>query len=147
MIAHDRSHASRLLCIDCPIWARFKASGEQDLDGFDDVDEVQGEEEDEDEDMPDDDDDDGDEAAAAKSMAELDAAEQELEGEEGPVDAFTGFAPRLLPAPRPRLLPLQLRIQVRQRPILCLISHIIPKALSNLIKSRHLLTLKRIQWK
>ena len=48
MIAHDRSHASRLLCIDCPIWARFKASGEQDLDGFDDVDEEQGEEEDED---------------------------------------------------------------------------------------------------
>ena len=100
MIAHDRSHASRLLCIDCPIWARFKASGEQDLDGFDDVDEVQGEEEDEDEDMPDDDDDDGDEAAAAKSMAELDAAEQELEGEEGvfargPVDALAGFSPSL----------------------------------------------------
>ena len=101
MIAHDRSHASRLLCIDCPIWARFKASGEQDLDGFDDVDEVQGEEEDEDEDMPDDDDDDGDEAAAAKSMAELDAAEQELEGEEGvfargPVDALAGFFPKPL---------------------------------------------------
>jgi len=98
MIAHDRSHASRLLCIDCPIWARFKASGEQDLDGFDDVDEEQGEEEDEDEDMPpDDDDDDGEHEAAATAAAELDAAEHELEGEEGifargPVDALTGFS-------------------------------------------------------
>ena len=105
MIAHDRSHASRILCIDCPIWARFKASGEQDLDGFEE--EAQGEEEDDDEpdDEPDDDelipdDDDGDEAAACSMAAELDAAEQELEGKEGPVDA-----PRLLPAPRPRLLP------------------------------------------
>ena len=98
MIAHcNRSHASRLLCIDCPIWARFKASGEQDLDGFDDVDEEHGEEEDEDEDMPDDDDDDGEHEAAATAAAELDAAEHELEGEEGifvrgPVDAFTGFS-------------------------------------------------------
>jgi hypothetical protein len=98
MIAHDRSHASRLLCIDCPIWARFKASGEQDLDGFDDVDEEHGEEEDEDEDMPpDDDDDDGEHEAAATAAAELDAAEHELEGEEGifvrgPVDAFAGFS-------------------------------------------------------
>ena len=109
MIAHDRSHASRLLCIDCPIWARFKASGEQDLDGFEE--EAQGEEEDDDEPMTDDDRE--GEEAAANFAAELEAAEQEVEGEEGifargPVDALAGFFPSLsclpaaCPAPRAR---------------------------------------------
>ena len=122
MLTIVHTHLASCACIDCPIWARFKASGEQDLDGFDDVDEEQGEEEDEDEDMPpDDDDDDGDEAAAAGDeaaaavAAELDMAEQELEGEEGiyvraPVDALAGFSQAsaagctlacLLPAQRP----------------------------------------------
>ena len=109
ILSRSFTRISPLVHIDCPIWARFKASGEQDLDGFED--EEQGEEEDDDEPMTDDDRE--VEEAAANFAAELEAAEQEVEGEEGifargPVDALAGFFPSLsclpaaCPAPRAR---------------------------------------------
>ena len=75
---------------DCPVWAHFKASGEQDLDGFDDH---KGNDENEDDEPDDDDDDDDDEdqadehdvwaeegMAAGAGLAARMEDEEELEG-------------------------------------------------------------------
>ena len=72
---------SHLCGTGCPVWAHFKACGEQDLDGFDDD---QGNDDKED-DEPDDDDDDEDGADendvwAEEGVAAPMEAEEELEG-------------------------------------------------------------------